>query len=530
MNEQEFFKKMIHDRAVNDAVVKARAKRETRKPFVWKKAVAIAAGCAAVLIAVVFTIPSARAEVLSWFGVSTPQDYLTVDPDERTEIPEIDALISSPAPENGVKVLPIDRTDSKAVNSEGALKLSDFFYENCDVALGDAMFDGQYFYQTVRMNGLSGLYLLEEWTGGNQTGVKVDPYAVWGLYENGPDEEYLTGKWTLYEHPMGRIFYELPDGTRLVGMLDLSGALDAYYDSLYDQGLIGENASTDAQEKIDAQNLQFLEKNGVTAVASIWAQDGTTDLADENGNLSVKVLYEVTVCEEDRGDGNWVPNTELFKAELGTITVNVRARENLETSRLESADGAVKWGAETVTVSKVDIDFGEPDDGYADDRIAFSKYRVSTEGMTMTAENAKVDALGIHDLEIRIDVPDAWTQNEREALAASIGFKVLINGECGDWYISSNGCNVTEDGSVLFLIGSIAEIPYDMLKSIQTITLVPRIQTIESIGLLSGDNRPLGTLDPEYGETVWSERGINGWNHDEDRIEFPQYAIVLHVN
>ena len=181
MNEHEFYKKMIHDHAVNDAMVKARIKTQTGGSFAWRRAAAIAAFSVAILIGTAFAIPAARAEILSWFRVSTPQDYLATDKEARAEIPELDSLIASPEPEDGFAVIPIDRTDSKAVNSEGALKISDFFYENCDIQLGDAMFDGQYFYQTVHMNGLSGLYLLEDYTGGWQTGVQVDPYAVWGL-------------------------------------------------------------------------------------------------------------------------------------------------------------------------------------------------------------------------------------------------------------------------------------------------------------------------------------------------------------
>ena len=528
MSEHDFFKQMIHDRAVNDAVVKAKAKMQTKRTAAWRRPLAIAAAAFAVIVGTVFLIPSARAEVLSWFGVSTPQDYLTTNPDDRAEIPEIDALIASPEPEDGFRIIPIDRTNSEAVNSEGALKMSDFFYENCDIVLGDAMFDGEFFYQTVRMNGLSGLYLLEDYTGGWQTGVPVDPYAVWGLYENGPEEEYLTGKWTLYERPMGRIFYELPDGTRFAGMLELSGAIEPYCQELFDKGLIGMNAPENAQEQIDRMNREYLEQNGVIAVAPIWDCENAAEYADENGNLTVKVFYEVEVCEEDRGDGNWVPCTELFKAQLGTITVNVRAYQYIEASTVTPAD-AVVWGAETVTISKTEFDPGEPDDLYADDRVSLSKYRVSTEGLRMAAEGIQVDALGIRDLKIRVTVPEMWTQEEREALAKSLEWNVLFNGESGSWYPNGFQCNVEEDGTLLFTAREISEVPYDMLKSIKTITLVPRLRVYESIEVHDFYNNPLGVLNPDFGETVWSKPGVCGWNYSHTETEFPQYAITLNV-
>ena len=529
MKEHDFFKKMIYDHAINDAYIKARTKYATPRGFAWRKAVSFAAAAFVVLVGTVFLIPSARAEVLSWFGITTPQDYLAADPADRTEIPEIESLIASPEPTDGFKLIPIDRTDSKAVNSEGALKLSEFFYENSDIKLGDAMFDGKEVYQTIRLNGLSGLYLLEMWTGGHQAGVQVDPYAVWGLYENGPDIEYLTGKKAMYERPDGHIIYEMPDGKQFQGMLDLSGAIDPYYNSLCEQGLMAGDRTEEIQKKIDEQNRAYLQENGLTAVASIYGQDGLIDYADENGNLTAKVFYKVFVCEEDRGDGTYVPPTELFYAQLGTITVNVRAYQGLEKSELDATDGVVTWGPETVTLSRVDIDFGRPDDRYADDRISFSKQRVSTEGLTMAVEDIRMDALGVHDIKLRIRVPETWTKEQREALAASLEFKTLINGESGKWYLNSLNCTVQEDGSVLFSARSLDEVPYDMLTSIQDITFIPKLHTSTKVEPLDANDKPLGTLDPDYGEVVWSKPGVSGWDSDDNETEFPQYAIVLKV-
>ena len=530
MKEKVYFASMIKERIIDDARIKAKACAPIpHRGFEWRRAAAIATLSLAVLIGTAFAIPSARAEILSWFHVSTPQDYLATDKDTRTEIPELDSLITSPEPKNGFVLIPIDRTDSKAVNSEGALKMSKFFYENSDISLGDAMFDGQYFYQTVHMNGLSGLYLLEDYTGGWQTGVQVDPYAVWGLYENGPGEEYLTKKWTLYERPFGRVLYELEDGTRFGGSFDLGTAIDPYIDMLIERGLFGEDSPIDAQEQIDAMNRKYLEQSGLNAVASIWAPE-EVDLAghaDEDGNLKVKVFYEVEVCEEERGDGSFVPATELFKAQLGTITVNVRAYKDLKTSEFVAANGAVVWGADTLTLSRVDIDFGKSDDGYADDRISFSKQRVSADGLTMNVENIKMDALGIHDVRIRICVPEVWTKEQREALAASLRFKTLINGESGSWCLNSYSCTMQEDGSLLFIGGNVDELPYDILKSIQEISFIPKLLTFTMVTPYDAKDKPLGTLNPDYGEIIWSDQGVNGWDSDDTETEFPQYAIVL---
>lgn len=526
MNEHDFFKKMIFDHAVNDAYVKARTKYATPRGFAWRKAVSIAAAAFVVLVGTVFLIPSARAEVLSWFDVSTPQDYLTTDPDQRTEIPEIEALITSPEKTDGFRFIPIDRTDSKAVNSEEALKLSEFFYENSDVSLGDALFDGETIYQSIHFNGLSGLYLLEDWSGGTVTRVKVDPEAL--------SAEYDVGVSPLeFAFPDGWILYELADGTRIKGSIcDVSPALIEAHLAVLNQKGIGEMPEGEERRQlVEAEDRAFLEKNGLTAVAQIevFYPDKIEKLIDPEGNLKAKVFYEVDVVEEDRIGSGMVPPTKLFKASLGTITINMRTYQDIKPSRLESVDGAVIWGAETVLLSKIEIDFGQLDDGYADDRIYFSKQQVSTEGLSMAAEPIWMDALGIRDLRFHIQVPDLWTKEQREALAASLTFSVRINDESGDWRLSAYNCTVQEDGSLLFSGMGLEKVPYDMLSSIREISFIPTLRAYDSVQLQDMDGNSLGALEPGYGEVVWSRPGVNGWDSDDTETEFPQYALVLKV-
>ena len=43
------------------------------------------------------------------------------------------------------------------------------------------------------------------------------------------------------------------------------------------------------------------------------------------------------------------------------------------------------------------------------------------------------------------------------------------------------------------------------------------------------NDKPLGALEPDYGEVVWSRPGVNGWDDDATETEFPQYALVLKV-
>ena len=520
-------KELIEKESIRRAVLSEKPERQ-KKPVAWTKILLPIAACLVLLCGTVLLIPSARAEVFSWFGVSRPADYLTTDPGERPDVPELDALIASPDAIEDVVTIPIDRTDSEAVNSEGALKVSAFLHENCDVALGEAMFDGEHLYQTIRLNGLSGLYLLEQWTGSRTMAVPVDPYAVWGLYENGPEEEYLSGEKTLYEWPESWIMYEMPDGTRFGGMLDLTSSIEDYLDHLDEMGLSVKNQTEEQKQAVDAENRAYLEQNGLMAAAEMYPHDYEQYL-DADGNLTAKVYYIVRVIEEDRGDGSYVPDTELYNAQIGTITVNMTAYQNIESTGL-TADGApVVWDAETVTIFKEEMEVGS--DETDDEKLSFIKHRVSMENVTLQAEteNTEIGALGIRNLQVRISVPETWTQAERESLAYSLSFNVLLNGESGDWYLEYLYCDAMEDGTVLWYAVQLQNVPYDMLKSIRTVTLVPILASREAVEVRH-NSAPSEILDPAYGELVWSAPSVGGWDNDYTLTEYPQYAITLHVN
>ena len=291
MKEQDYFRELIRECSVDDASVKAYAKAPApRLTFPRKRAAAIAALCLAAAFATVFAIPTARAEVLSWIGF---------------------------------RLIPIDRTDSEAVNSEPALTLSDFLYANCDVSLGEAVTEGGTLCQTVWLNGLSGLYLLEEWAGGDVASVPVDPNRMRGVYFDTLTDEELSGERILYEHPVGRIRYEFADGSCIGAALDLTDAIEPYLDMLLQKGLRGGGIDANT-EAINAENRVYLAQNGLIAAATFSASDLIGHL-DENGLLRATVIYSVAVCEEAPDDGAWVPDTELFCAQLGTVTIDLHA-------------------------------------------------------------------------------------------------------------------------------------------------------------------------------------------------------------
>ncbi len=487
----------------------------------------VAAAILVLALGTVFAIPSARAEVLGWFGISTPRDYLAIDESERANS-DLNTLISSPdANGDGIETIPIDRTDSEAVNGKTALDVSEFLYENADVTLGDALFDGETIHQSIRLKGLSGLYLLEAWVGGDVTAIPVDPAAVTGLYEE-IEPEYLTGEKILYERPESWIMYEMPDGTRFGSMVELAGAVDPsgsveqYAISLREKGI----KSTDT-EAINAENAKFLAENDLVAVSS-FALRNRDKYADENGRLTAKVYYVIKVIEEERAGEAPVPDTELFTAELGTITIDLNAPKNLEQSGF-AAEGKVVWGAETVTVSREEVLYNA--DWTAADQLSFIKHRVSMEGVTMQAETetAAIDALGVKNLAIRVTLPDSWTAQEREALAESLEFEILIDGERGDWYAQYVHCAVEADGTILWAADHLEALPYDRIRSIRTISFVPAIRASETIEMQDRDGNVIETLNPAYGETVLSKHGFWSWNPNAKAIEYPAYAVTIRV-
>ncbi len=494
---------LMQKESIRRAVLSEKPERQ-KTPIAWTKILLPIAACFVLLCGTVLLIPSARAEVLSWFGVSRPADYLTTDPSERPDVPELDSLIASPDANEEVVTIPIDRTDSEAVNSEKALEISAFLHENCDVALGEAMFDGETVYQTIQLNGLSGLYLLEQYTGTYSTAVMRDGFPEW---------------------PGGRIVYEMPDGTQFFGFMDLSSSIDGYLKHLSEKGLSVENKTDEQRNEIDAENRAYLAENGLAAVAEVHAHDYEQYL-DADGNLTAKVYYRVSVTEEDSG----VPDTELYDAQIGTITVNMKAYQNIASTELTADGASVVWGAETVTVCKENLICCV--DGSDKDQMTFIKHRVSMEGVSMTAdtENVEMDALGVRKVGIRITFPATWTDAQKEAFASSLEFDVLIDGERGDWYAQYTYCEVQEDGSVLWMSDEIYGVPYDLLKTMKTITFLPQIRGTEKVEEYDRDWNYLNTIEPAYGEIGHGIIGAEGWRTNAATTDFPQYAITLHVN
>lgn len=562
MNEKEFFKQMIYDRAVNDAVVRAKVKQKTQSTFAWKKAAAIAVASLAVLIGTVFLIPSARAEVLSWFGASRPEEYLMTDPEERTPVDALDVLIVSPAtavPESSASGEPAAAGSSEEASPVGAVT-DNRIVAVCDepiwqsiaqdfrIELGETMFDGHDLYCSITMHGLTALNELEPYNGGNATQVRIGKKNLKEYFEGGRvPEEYKNGTISLYEPMKGRFFLRLDDGTDIPfgPMLTIDFPSDLPRKSNKDL------LTDDDRAEISSETIGWLQGKTIRGVIRKQNIDCDGDWFFKNGNVRDMIEAEnVLNFLLERTDENGILTGTVryvvgsdavgeysvrLEAELGTASFDFKAYQSIAKQSTEALDETVAWGAEPVLISKVGVDHNGSDDD-ADDRISLYKQLVSMEGVTMTVETeqAEISALGVRNIHIRIRVPESWTREDREALAASLTFDVLINGERGDWIVSPYYCEPEDDGTVLFKCIKLLKVPYDKLTSIRTISFVPVIRSVKTVDMQTQDDsgrhhESIGILDTEYGKTTWSPYGVTGWNGTFDRIEYPQYVITLTV-
>ena len=492
MNEQEFYREMIRENAVCDAVVKANVKKLTlqdaakpqgdtqakgQRRFPW---IAIPATALIAVLTVAVAILC---------GVSL---------NRHTE---------------GKAAAPLM---TETADSEDAAKVAAFLRENHDVVLEEVLYTGVDAVQTIRLNGLSGLYLLEECTGGILTGVPVDPDAVQGQYDESFLTPYRAGEKTLYARPESWLIYEMPDGNRFYGFIQLAeNAARSVLDAV--ESKEGSNG-TEAARELAA--LTYLKQNGLTATATFVGPDWT-GYADADGNVTATVYYRVQVCERDRGEEVPRADTELYVAQLGTVTVNLNTYQTIGRQRVSGTESPVVWGAETVTADQ--LTFTE------EKAIALTRETISTEGLQMTAEtdDTWIVPAGIQNLRIRIVPPEQWTEPQKAAFASALTMTVLLDGEPGDWYPNGAFCSVEADGSLLWCAESVVNVSEERLAQVRSVTLIPTLTGIDSVAVYGEDGALLSSLQPNSGKRVMSLPGASALEVANHKTEFLAYAMTL---
>ncbi len=543
MKETRFYHKALHMSLLDGKAVKAaldeqiaREPKEARETvgFPWRRAGMVAAAVLVLLATTIMAIPSTRAEVLSWLGIiSRPQDYLTADPSERPSIPALEGMIAEAKPEDTeVKVLPIDRTDSQAVNSEGALKVAELLKKDVRITVGDTLFDGNTAYVSLRLGGTAALPLLESWTGGNRTSIQVDPQRMYDFFEGGPDKEYLSGEKEMYWGPTAVVVLELADGSKMANMLmnvSETGAFKAHIAALEAKNFHWDDLSPEERAEINSMNQAFLEKNEIIATTEMYNEREKLERnADENGMVTAKAYFKVFV-EEDYD----LPPTELLNVEVGTVRFNVTGYKTMETRAVEASPGQVVWQGDTVLTYMELVDEQDHTKPAADWNNAlqvFTNCSASLDGMTMEAlPGAHGDDLGIYDLDVKITLPDsmegdAWKAWTNLVSMLPIDFKILIDGQEGNWYKGGFGLKPNEDGTLTYHIVDIQGLNLETVRDIRTVTLIPVLRYV------TGFEGPGGA----YVELPLNVRTENPKTSDGaymgqkfQRTEYPQYALTF---
>ena len=542
MKESKFYHRaldlsLLDGKAVKAALDKEIAGKTTkgreRIGFPWRKVGMAAAACLLLFITTIMAIPSTRAEVLSWLGIiSRPQDYLTAEPSERPAIPALDSMIATAKPEDTqVNVTLIDRDGSRAVNSEGALKVADLLNRDVRITLGDTLYDGSTAYVSLRLGGTAALPLLDSWTGGSATLVKVDPRRMYDFFEGGPGKEFLSGEKELYWRPTSELLLVFPDGSRMSGFLDQTetDAFKAHWAALEAKNFHWDDLQPEELSEIDRMNQAFLEKNEIVAYTMMAeAPEILEKNADESGTVTAKAWFNVFV-EEDYD----LPPTELLSVEAGTVRFNVTGYKSIENRAVEADQNKVVWQGDTIfTYMELveEQDHTKPATDWNNALQVFTNCAASLDGMTMEAlPGAHADDLGIYDLDVRITLPDSMKGNARAAWTnlvsmLPIDFKILIDGQEGNWYHGGYGLKPNDDGTLTFHIVDIQGLNLETIKDIQTVTLIPVLRYVTGF---EGPNNA-------FVELPLNVRTENPKTHDGvymgqkfQRTEYPQYAITF---
>ncbi len=535
MNEHDFFKQMIHDRAVNDAAVKAKAKMQTKRTAPWRKPLAIAAASLAVLVGTVFLIPSARAEVFSWFTPRNTSDYVAADPENREPIEEIDNMIMPP--ETSVVDIKVNYVADEPYWRE--------IGENFSASFGETIYDGENISIVIDFDGLSGYPVYEgRYTPDVPAGTalptllaeKLDPEMVKCFREDYADVSmYLDGTMEQWNGPESRVELTLEDGTRFsrtwndVYQKDRPGD-EAFYASIHDVIYKDDVWTEEEAELLRTSVWEYIKANGLRAVANVYlpnpdedafepdSNKKLADYLDENGNLKLHVRYIVSI---DHGEET---ETKL-DVDLGTVVVNMTAYKDMKQRSVEAEQSEIALSGDAVIG-------GSAFD--ADHYFSVTNYPMHLDGVTLrVTQPGMVDMLGVHNLGVLVSTPKDWSAEQKEIFARNLSFDVEIDGE-----VVFSGASLSwerrSSGDWLIKIG-LEDIPFDRINTMQTITLTPTLQycteAIVQRTLPDGAHETVRTVpigeDGTF-DTRTLERGTPVLYHNEQTAH-PEWAITLKV-
>ena len=514
MTEREFFNKCVLEYIVDhDRILRGIGYSQTKRRHKAKRALYLIATLVLCVIVTIACIPEARAEVLSWLGWSTtPGDYLGQDPQAREPVEPIEALITSAKPDDA----------SGSVTNAGELgRISELLARRLNVSPLEAMYDGDCVYLTLKLGGGFGVWLLEQYTGGDVTSVAIAPDQLDHLFDHAVPEEYRTGREVYLSHTVGQIILTLPDGSVLSGDVRLANA-EAYSTLLEEIA----REPQQANERTEA----FLAEHDITAYAALKADpEYLLSHADQSGCILGKL--SLLLQNEAQGSKTAAPVTVL-EADVGSISVNVAAYRTFSETVSGKSESA-EWTGEAIFTQYDDSEVADNTYGY----VTFTNRVLNLNGLKMKALGVKVDATGIKDFQVEVTYPDHWSEEDIRAFSGAYGirFRLLINGERGDWAV--NGLLRALDGqdahSRIWHCRAASQVPLGLLTQIRELTLIPyicyRTAYYELLPDAMGERTIRGEVTPlELGQPfrIWNEF-YGGF--DTNETEYTQYTLTFSI-
>ncbi len=530
---------LVQKESIRRAVL-SEAPAKQKKPVAWTKILLPIAACLVLAFGMVFLIPSARAEILSWFQPASAGNYLAADPEDRDPIPALDAMITGPE---------LNHTEIK-VNYVADEPYWREIGENFSATLGETIYDGNDIYISVDFDGLSGYAVYEGsycpdipagtplWT---LLAEKVDPEMVRHFRTDNADiSPYLSGAMEQWNGPDNRLILTLDDGRQMHGgWMDLAKRpVDvAFSDAFHAEFGYPEYWDEEAAAALKERAWEHFKTNGARGIAVVYApevcepnvsnvlffpnDDGKTlaDYIDEDGYLTLHARYCASI---DHGEEQ---ETKL-DVDLGTVKVDMKSYKDLPHRSIGTPSEPTPLSGEAVFSGT----------GWNEDQaFHVTNYTADLDGVTLRVTYpGTVDLFGVHDLQIRVTMPDTWSDEMKKAFAEDLEFRIAVDDTLAIGSASSEKRN--GDGSYTLHVDLLNCIPFDQINSMQTITLTPVITRFVAAEIYrvmpDGSEKLVKTvpIGPEGSFDSASLAPETPIHYQCDAVEHPEWEIVLPVN
>lgn len=463
--------------AIREGRADALAQHASVRRRTVRRTLLVAAALLLLFGAIVACVPAARAEVLSWFGITEPEEYLATDPEAREPNAAMDAMLAAPHP-SGPAVAVTETGGIESLSGLLAARLADD-----GVAFGETLYDGNTLYVALTLQNGFGIWLLEQYCGGTVTRIPIPPEQLEGFFQPEVPEEYLRGEEVYVSPVVGWLYITFPDGTKVGGQL-------------YPLDWSAFPRSGDPQDR-DAVNAAFLEANDVVACLEVPLRFDPARYADENGFVAAQASLDLTV---ELTSPSTDPPALLLRADLGTVQVNATGYRDVSVQ--SASPDECRWSGTALLTEIDDSQKILQDDGsYAGD-VVYTQRELDLDGLRMYDARVQLSPTGNLGAEVALEFPADWTEAQAQLFARRLDFRVFLNGagpvdgrpeqarELGyRLYNFHLDFDPDDYHKAVFRIGTIVVNHHhlglsddaDLFAAIESVTLVPTLYTVETL-------------------------------------------------